>query len=101
MYFFFSSPSPSLPSTAAEEEYILVGQRYILSRRSLLSVATEVKMSIASKVLSGIDALDREDVDLLRNSDGGNASHVSALRRMDDPMISSSEASLAGSGGWL
>ncbi len=70
-----------------------MGQRYIISDRSLLSVATEVKISIASKVLSGIDARDREDADLLRKGEGGNASHVSALRRMEGPTTNSSFAS--------
>lgn len=90
MYCLFSSPSPLADD---EEAYIAVGQRYIISERSLLSVvATDVKISIASKVLSGIDARDRcEDVvDLLRKGEGGNASHVSALSRIDEPTTKSS-----------
>ena len=53
----------------------------------MLSAATEVNISIVSKVLSGTDALDREDVDLLRKrkDEGGNAAHELALRRMDNP----------------
>jgi len=37
-----------------------------------LLTATDVNTSIASKLRSGIDALDR-DVDLLRKDEGGNA----------------------------
>ena len=60
-----------------------------------------MNISIASKVLSGTDALEREDMDLLRKrkDEGGNAAHVSALKRMDDPASSSVVASFEGIGG--
>jgi len=67
----------------------------------LLSAATEVNISIASKVLSGTEARDREDdADLLRKrkGEGGNAAHEMALRRMDDPASRSVVASFEGIG---
>ena len=53
---------------------------------SLLATALVVKISMASKLLKGIDAA--------RLNEGGNATHVSELRRIDPTIRSGGSMSL-------